>query len=400
MKAQKRPWTRAEKLLFLAPLLIACASAGVWWRQSTTPQISVDAPSIAFVASAQFSPDGNRLLVVSNDKKTMRYGCAVYDVETRSKICDLQSPPSLSTGPNYGVSDEPRWSPDGTRIVNGHSTGPQIGVWNAQSGILQSSWLYSTADTLDYGCLASFSRDGNQIIGHGIPITIFNARSGAALRRFHSIGGHAWLNATQTLIAVTNARYDSLKVHETKSGRLLWQCQLQQLGDVQWSKNDVLVFQHQQKTTPDSHVPLLTHVPLVLWDSKSRKNLPSMQKINARSFWLHPNAPMVAVNSYGSNEAEDGSISVWDYHRNEVVWNHDVKKIVRALAWAPNGKHLAVLEEDDNSRLLQIFNLQGQMTQEMELDIGLNSLDWSSNSKQLAIAHDHGIRFVTLKDVD
>ena len=189
MKSPKRPWTRLEKSLCLAPLLLALLGGWFWWQRGNEADIPLFVPGLNFVRYVRFSPDGRRLLVVFNHKNpriprgeelnpyvNQIDDTAVYDVATRSKVYDLRSPAS------GGEIEWPVWSPDSTLIAaRGDSF---IGIWNARNGQLQRSWPYhfQFIDNRDEPRV-EFSSDGKSVFGEETPRVVFDVHTGKPVHR-------------------------------------------------------------------------------------------------------------------------------------------------------------------------------------------------------------------------
>ncbi len=132
-------------------------TAQIWDAQSGKPLDDVDAGY-----SAQFSPDGKRIVTASGDA---------------ARVWDVQSGKPL-TKPMKGGVDSAQFSPDGKRILTVSEDAAQ--VWDAQSGEpLTKPWKFNRAVVS-----ARFSSDGKRILtssfGGG---QVWDAQSGRSLMR-------------------------------------------------------------------------------------------------------------------------------------------------------------------------------------------------------------------------
>ncbi len=226
MKTSRRRFSRAEKSLWLAPLLLALLGGWLWWRQRNDTKILVQTAELNYVRHVRFSPDGRRLLVVFNHKNlhiapgdelnplvNQIDDTAIYDVGNRSKICDLQAPASI------GEIEWPVWSPDGTRIAAGGAGA--IGLWNARNGQFQKSWPYHFKTDFAFNApRVAFSRDGQSVIGQENPRAVFDVQSGKQVRRVVGSFESNGLSATRALSATQIG--NTIEVCDARSHLIVW----------------------------------------------------------------------------------------------------------------------------------------------------------------------------------
>jgi WD40 repeat protein len=395
VKSTKRPWTRAEKSLFLTPLLLALGAGGVWWWQHiSTKRIFV--PDSKFIFRLHFSPDNRRFIVDYSGKDDFKQS-AIFDVTTRSKICDLKPPlPARET-------HEPNWSPDGTQIVAGYSDGStgtvkveingkmepnsigKIVMWNAQTGRITARWSYAPPNE-DSHAEVYFSRDGRKLIGDGHPPAIFDAFSGARLRRFNASvapTGMGRFNASETLLAVAGEFYERIEVREVKSNRLLWQHKVFPVSGFRWASNNVLGVVDLQNGK---------ETRLLLWDGNTRRPLPSPSVTEIDQMSMNDAAPLVAMTQVKGRKspAHRGKIHnllVWNYSSNRLEWSRKMAGALSDLDWSPDGKWLLVREENAQGHMIWIFDARGKVHFHQQTDFKLIDVLWVPDSKQLAITH-------------
>lgn len=412
MKLSKRPWTRAEKSLFLVPFLILLGAGAVWRQQRASKWIEL--PHLTLIHYLQFSPDSRHLIVVGIDKVTNAERGAIFEAATRSKICDLQSPPRLQ---GYGY---PSWSPDGTQVVAGYSDGStgtlktktanamqpnptdKIALWNARSGRLIARWPYAPRNE-DSHSNVYFSGDGRKLIGDGQPPALFDARSGARLRRFKASSGSKGsgnFNSTQDLVAIQSVSGTKFEVREVATSRVLWQPKVRSASGSIWTQNNVLgVYDFGPKR-------------LLLWDGNTHRILPSPPSTNVFEFSFANNAPLVAVaevewrNIALSNvDVKRADVLVWNYSTQRTVWSRKMEGRLFNLGWSPNGKWLAVIEEntiEENPAGSQvwIFNARGEVHFQQLRKNRVWALRWAPDSKQLAIAQDGEVEIMRVDNAD
>jgi WD40 repeat protein/serine/threonine protein kinase len=171
------------------------------------------------VASAQFSPDGSRILTASSDHTArvwnartgepltgpLQHGDVVRaaqfspdgkllvtgSTDATARVWDAQTGQPL-TGPlRHGAEVRyAEFSPDGKRIVTA-STDHTARVWDAQSGQLLTGPLQHTADVR----FAQFSRDGKLIVTASLDKTarVWDSRSGQPVTEPLRHGDWVWL---------------------------------------------------------------------------------------------------------------------------------------------------------------------------------------------------------------
>lgn len=414
-RSPKRLWTRAEKSLLLAPLLIALASGAVWlWRERP--------PTLRFAADEQvtaleWSPDSRRLAVATlgtlSGSRYAEPSLFVFDARTGTKICALQPPPltpTMRTGLMLSPSPWwPSWSPDGTRIASGYHVAKgavglkynsprpdyieKIAVWNASNGTLQSDWLYGTPKGGNFGADVVFSLDGRQLIGSGSPPALFDARSGARVRRFGSQQTiKSRLNTTQTLAALYGEN-PLFEVRDLRTGRVLWKPAVDYLdfySSFEWGHGDVLGLAPRHKKEA-----------LLLWNGQTRRALPSPPLGSVSEFALSPASPLVALTNVDRTliTPTTSTLLVWNHRLNRPLWTRPMQQDFHSLAWSPDGKWLSLVERTPADDTLQVFDAHGNLRLKRPFrSVGLSR--WSPDSKQIAVVfwkkNDAEITFVRL----
>ena len=112
--------------------------------------------------SAQFSPDGKRIVTASGDSTAK-----VWDANTGKELFSLKG--------HIDRLNSAQFSPDGNRIVT-VSWGNTFKVWDAKTGA-ELLTLKSTKDVLTPYASANFSPDGHRIVtADGDTANVWDAR--------------------------------------------------------------------------------------------------------------------------------------------------------------------------------------------------------------------------------
>jgi WD40 repeat protein len=216
----KRPWTRGEKSLFLAPLLFLAFAGGAWLWQSSRP-VTIKVGNFGEMRHLEFSPEGKRLVGFFYDSMMRTRFAKVFDVQNGSTVSDLARPPRLGANaalypqtPPY--LEAPSWSPDGQQIVASysdlywHKASPiddwirrsplvsrrpfdqqlqdresyisKIAIWNAENGEITGNYYYGPVNEDSISEKVRFSEDGKKLIGEGKPSATFDAYTGKRLQ--------------------------------------------------------------------------------------------------------------------------------------------------------------------------------------------------------------------------
>ena len=392
----KRRWTRGEKWLFGAPLLILALGGAVWLWQLRAPKTIALHSAITMVYGVEFSPDSRRLLAFSQNKYGSTGG-TVYDVETRAAICGLQTPGSVR------AYDWPSWSPDGKRIVAGFDEGKmgttkvrstyknesylrfniiyKIALWDAASGRLSYAVPYGPP-TQEAGTEVYFAADGT-LVGLSNPPSFFDPATGAPTRIFGSSYARvqrASFNRARTLLALCNDSGSQIEVREVESDRVLWQAEVHRAFSFHWS-SDVLAIH-------DDGSPGKRQI--LLWDGKARRVLPSPPSRDVLWFHLHPHKPWVALadvnfSGFGPLRVRKSELVVWDYAAQKALWRRPMQGLLSNLKWSPDGRFVTLRDgEGASSDTAWVFDESGAVRyQKEQQEVGL--IRWAPDSKQLAI---------------
>lgn len=409
---QKRPWTRAEKSLFLSPVLLLLMGVAVWWRQRPTfIPFGMQVKSV----HVRFSPDSQRLVAISGRGETNL--AAVYDVESGRKLVDLKALGLISS------CEPPSWSPDGKRIAIGFkdafssplNSRSRIAIWDSAKGALLSKWNYEpprkeTGGTLRWSSV-QYSSDGKRLIGTGFPATIFNAQTGQRLFRFRYGRSDPpyYLNPDETLAVPHDLT--AIEVGDITTNKVVWAPKVKLLWDLHWSKRNVLcvlVETVQGKLEP------------WLWDGDTERQLPSPTNAYIYSAALSDAAPFLAyaeskrvTPNKNKKAIVQYTLRVWNYETGHEVWKHTAIA-PRRLLWSPDGKWLTYHERHHEQRAkngdvperIVVVNSHGEEVFKSGLMNPAPSQDypappttpqWSPNSKLLAIPSDTGVQIVPIE---
>jgi len=398
----KKALTSGEKWLFATPISLLFIANVAAQPQKSAP-VSLDiSPSIE-VRAMEFSPEGKRLAAFLYDTVKRRDFGVVYNLATRSQICELAAPPSLSKGEgNYYQS--PVWSPDGTRIAafaNSNSSRlNKIAIWDAVSGANKSDYLYPITVPSGLNANIHYSPDGKQLIDAELPPTVYDVASGKRVKTPFA-GIYAGMGVRQLgarnlklgLFAVysrlglapTQSKDNRVRIIDTKTKKVVWETKIEVLLGSEWFGDVLCVKGNTQKSGWQ-----LTGKPLLLlWDGKARHPLPSpplSKGIGDVSF--NPDKSTLAYINVTKNTTSlttlpDNELVAYDYRKTRVLWRYHRPNSFSTAEWSPDGKRLVTVNIDRTGQnSVSVFDKSGKPQFE---SIPASSLTrWSSDSKQLA----------------
>ncbi len=289
------------------------------------------------VFSAQFSPDGQRIVTASSDKT--------------ARVWEAQSGKLLATlAENVGWGLSAQFSPDGQRIVTA-SSGKTARVWEAQSGNLLTTLQGHEGDVLS----AQFSPDGQRVVTASSDKTarVWEAQSGKLLA---TLQGHEKLVFSAQFSPdgqrVVTASFDkTVQVWEAQSGKLVTRLQggLGQANSVQFSPDGQrIVTTHMDEFSPDYQRIVATHRDALVWDTESGKLLVALQghesQVNSAQF--SPDGQRIVTAS------DDKTVRVWDAQSGKLLATlQGHQERVVSAQFSPDGEHIVTASFDKTARL-------------------------------------------------
>ncbi len=137
-----------DGLLLAVQMQDAIGNIAVWDLETAHLTVSISHLP-GFVGSAEFSPDGTRLLTAGRDGRAR-----VWDVESGDSVMRLEG--------HSGAVEGAVWSPDGRWVATGDSGGT-VRLWDATTGALWLTLEGHTGIVVDL----SFSADGRRLASTG-----------------------------------------------------------------------------------------------------------------------------------------------------------------------------------------------------------------------------------------
>ncbi len=266
-----------------------------WWGSffKPSPTLYTYAGHPSGVSSVAWSPDGARIASVGWDSTIQ-----VWKASTGQHLLTYRGHPDAAT-----VS----WSPDITHLASaGTESTYTIQVWNASTG--QQLWTHqnTSTGTPSWGIVA-WSPNGKQIATFGSdksgPIQVRNALDGHLLLNYTghpSAVSFAWSPDSTQMVSGGFTR--SVQVWRAHDGQNVWSYQI-----------------------PDAYGEDVSSVNAVTWS-------PDGTRIASGG-----SCPSILF-------ATNGGIQMWDASTGRKTMNyggHDGRSDIRAIAWSPDGKHLA-----------------------------------------------------------
>jgi Tol biopolymer transport system component len=408
--------TRGLKSLVSVSLIFVLFAGGMWSLRKTQPE-ALHLPKSHIVTSLTFSPDGKRVIAFYDSLANKKSVGRVFDMETRTELSTLEKPSTVWVDDTLSIFSRPAWSPDSRQIVlgyreftksafnvidpyhetdysgsnqnNSYQESVKFGVWNAETGKIESDWKYAPVSQSPQGESVRFSTDGKRFIGEGSPPILFDGKTGKHLNIVRSnfrtpITGT--FSPDLNLVAVRPLRRDGLQLIEVASRKVLWQPKIGPISNIIWRNNVMGAIE--TKTEKDGQYSGNSRV--LLWDGATRKPLPPISLPNSNflsSLKFSPDNRRLAFFHHKPPSIRDfnnlTTMVVWDYKKNRELWRYPVRSYMNGCEWSPDGQWLSTVVSGDNDEpnRLKIFDRNGKIHKVQEF-YGINRA-WSPDSKSI-----------------
>lgn len=409
-KSPKSPWTRAEKSLLLAPLLIALASGGIWWWQKSRA-VSIPAK---YVETLHFSPDG-RFLAVGDSlqlpNKPYTGVVTIYDAQSGAFVCDLKVPRPWSN------LLEPVWANHGSIIAASvfdltpgsltSSVGKtnyvyKLAVWDVPSGRLRFYAPVAPANEWAWISKSHFSRDGRFLFAENDPPAVFSAQTGARLRSFtrktteqvENMG--FFFDADSKLLL---QRPQDVSIVKVSDGKTLQSLPIHTKGRLNGLSAD-----GQFATFVTSHwntrIGFVDKWTLQLWNLKTQRtvSVPALYSSDDQVFAPHDDR--LAIVNHNPQPPTDrptreigGQLLVYDCAKSRVVWKIPMPTDFSVLRWSPDGRFLAMRELQLHEDNVRVFDARSGALKWSKIAYASNvHLEWAPDSHHLALSSSDAVQ--------
>jgi WD40 repeat protein len=312
------------------------------------------------VTSAQFSPDGMRIVTAAWDQ---------------ARVWDAQSGQPLTEPMQHdGLVTSAQFSPDGSRIVT--VRGSTVVVWDAQSG-RQLTELHHRA--VAFVNSVQFSPDGKRILtASGLMARIWDAQNGKSLTEpllHNSVVNSAQFSPDGKRV-VTASRDGMARVWDAESG--------QQLTDP--LRNSTAVSSAQFSPDGTRIVTGTWGGTVRIWDAQSGKLLPGFLNLDNRvnSAQFSPDGKRILTAS--------GAVArVWDAQSGKPLTEylqHD--SVVSSAQFSPDGRRILTASRDGTARVWDAQNGQPPLTEILKHGSRVTSAQFSPDGSRIVTASDDG----------
>jgi len=323
-KAQKLTKEKGEKGFAASPIYalqttldIVENRAGLTWEHQTL------LPHTCYVYTANFSPDGSRIVTASDDKTAK-----VWDATTGKEITSLDGHTDLVYTANF--------SPDGSRIVTA-SLDKTAKVWDAKTGKEIASLKGYTSSVYT----ANFSPDGSRIVTASDDKTakVWDTKTGIEIASLSHTSSVNTANFSPDGSRIVTASYDKIaKVWDAKTGIEIASLHghTDRVNTANFSPNGKRIVTASDDKTAK------------VWDAKTGKEIASLDGhtsyVNTAAF--SPDGKRIVTASY------DKTAKVWDAKTGKEIASLDGHtSSVYTAAFSPDGKRIVTASDDKTAKV-------------------------------------------------
>ncbi len=313
------------------------------------------------VSSAEFSPDGSRLVSASKDH-TIR----IWDANSGSGLRTLRG----HTGQVLSAA----FSPDGKRIVSA-SDDKTVRIWDAQTG--------KNVQTLEghtgYVSSATFSPDGRRVAtaSGDATVRIWDASTGACLQTIEGFAGpvRSVAYSPDGEILISNSSDRQTYFWSTSDGKLIKRAREGTLAPV--------AFNHTGKRYAISDDRII-HV----YEITDSRDLDEHEVCRFRRHTTTPSSVSFSPDGNYIASADDDTIYIWNSSTGALkrtLFGHTGP--IRSVRFSPDGKRIISAADDYTIRIWDVDLEEGQYTA-LQHNRTANFAAFSPDGKLLATASD------------
>lgn len=287
--------------------------------------------SSSWVLSVAFSPDGNQILMGTNNGTTQ-----LWDVATNEQLT------LFSTGAIGIPVNSVAFSPDGTQVLTGSEDGT-VRLWDTTTGEQLHQYLGQSAEVNT----VAFSPDGSKVVGgskDGVAY-VWDTVTEETLQRLEGHGGwvmSAVFSPDGTHI-LTSSRDDNLRLWDVETGELV-QPPLEGHTDDVWTA----------AFSPDGRQIVSGGVDdnVRVWDAASGETTRILVG-HIDDVWSVAFSPDGTQILSGS---KDDTVRLWDAATGDVlrVFSDPEMNFVNSVAFSPNGTRILTGSDDGAARLWNV----------------------------------------------
>ncbi|HUD49225.1 MAG TPA: protein kinase [Candidatus Baltobacteraceae bacterium] len=312
------------------------------------------------VNSAQFSPDGTRIVTAAWNQ---------------ARVWDAQSGQPLTEPMRHnGLVASAQFSPDGLSIVTVH--GAAVNVWDARSGKQVTELRHRAPGFINS---AQFSPDSKRIVtASGLMARVWDAQSGRALTEpllHNGVVNSAQFSPDGKRI-VTASRDRTARVWDAESGQEL-------TGPL---KHTAVVSSAQFSPDGWRIVTATWNGTVRIWDAQNGKLLPGPlnqdNRVNSAQF--SPDGKRIITAS--------GTVArVWDAQTGMPLTEPlQHTGVVTSAQFSPDGRRILTACRDGTARVWDVQNGQPPLTEVLKHNYRVSSAQFSPDGKRILTASDDG----------
>jgi WD40 repeat protein len=308
---------------------------GIWDSRTGREQARLEGEGYDSAAVVSWSPDGERMLagygcmIDGCHYSATEYSGGVWDGRSGRELFRLEGRKSAV----LAVS----WSPDGRRLLTGHSDGT-LRVWDSVAGRELFTATGHRAEVLSAG----WSLDGKRILSGFADGTILvsEAATGREVLRFEGVGGAAtsicWSPDARRVLVGTCC--GNVHIYDGVSGQERLRLE------------NMHVCTHEENAwSPDGrHLALLaafssSAAGIVMVESRTgreRRRLAGHKKSISSLQWSPDGMRLLSI-------AWDPFVVIWDAHGSyrEILHPSEDESLILSAFWSPDGRHLLTLDQ-------------------------------------------------------